>query len=433
MNISIIGTGYVGLVSGVGFAEMGHQVTCVDIDEEKVEMINRGEPPIYEKGLDVLLKEMVSEGRLKATTDTEEAVKNTGITFICVGTPSKSDGDMDLSAVRSASEDIAEAMADKDGYHVVCVKSTVVPGTTEEKVLPILEKSGRKVGEDFGLGMNPEFLREGVALDDFLHPDRIVIGGYDKRSTDKIVEAYEGFQHPKLTTNIRTAEMIKYVSNSLLATKISFANEISRLCEKVGVDVYEVMDGVGMDHRIKRDFLNAGAGFGGSCFPKDVKALVELARYNDIESKILQSVLEVNESQPLHVVEMLEMKLGGLEGKKVALLGLSFKAGTDDTRETRALPMAREMVRKGAVVVGYDPMAMDEFAEEFPEMKMANSVKEALDGADGCMIQNDWDEFKELESEDLTGMKRKLVVDGRRILDPEELGEEIEYVGVGLG
>ncbi len=433
MNISIIGTGYVGLVSGVGFAEMGHEVTCVDIDEEKVEMINRGEPPIYEKGLDKLLKSQVSEGKLTATTDTDGAVKNTDVTFICVGTPSKSDGDMDLSAVRSASEDIADALTDKEGYHVVCVKSTVVPGTTEEKVLPILEKSGKKVGEEFGLGMNPEFLREGVALDDFLHPDRIVIGGYDKRSTDTIAEAYEDFEHPKLITGIRTAEMIKYVSNSLLATKISFANEISRLCEKVGVDVYEVMDGVGMDHRIKRDFLNAGAGFGGSCFPKDVKALVELARYNDIEPKILQSVLEVNESQPRHVVEMLEEKMGGLKGKRIALLGLSFKAGTDDIRETRALPIARELVKKGAEVVGYDPMAMDEFAEEFSEIELVDSISEALDGADGCIIQNDWDEFKGLRSEDFSDMKKKLVVDGRRILDPAELEEGIEYVGVGLG
>ena len=433
MNISIIGTGYVGLVSGVGFADMGHEVTCVDIDEEKVNMINQGEPPIYEKGLDELLKDLVSEGELKATTDTEEAVKNTDITFICVGTPSKSDGDMDLSAVRSASKDIAGALAGKDGYHVVCVKSTVVPGTTEKEVLPILEKSGRNVGEDFGLGMNPEFLREGVALDDFLHPDRIVIGGYDKRSTDKIAEAYEDFYHPKFITSIRTAEMIKYVSNSLLATKISFANEISRLCEKVGVDVYEVMDGVGMDHRIKRDFLNAGAGFGGSCFPKDVKALVELARYKDVEPKILQSVLEVNESQPLHVVEMLEKKLGDLTGKKIAILGLSFKAGTDDTRETRALPMARELVRKGADVFGYDPMAMDEFAEEFSDIELVDSIEEALEGADGCIIQNDWDEFKSMGSDDFKGMERKLVVDGRRILDPEELDEDIEYVGVGLG
>ncbi|MEF8832923.1 MAG: UDP-glucose/GDP-mannose dehydrogenase family protein, partial [Candidatus Thermoplasmatota archaeon] len=281
MNISIIGTGYVGLVSGVGFAKHGHEVICVDIDEEIVDSINNSVPPIYEEGLEELLEKVVDSGNLSATTDLESAVEKTDITFICVGTPSRKDGSIDTSAIEIAAEDVSEALDEKDEYHIVVVKSTVTPGTTDGMVKPLLESKGKTVGEDFGLGMNPEFLREGVALNDFLDPDRIVIGGWDEKSRETIKQVYESFDAPKLVTDIRTAEMIKYTSNALLATKISFANEMSRLCEEVGIDVYDVMDGVGLDHRINRDFLNAGPGFGGSCFPKDVKAIKNLAKEND--------------------------------------------------------------------------------------------------------------------------------------------------------
>lgn len=433
MKISIIGTGYVGLVSGVGFASKGHEVVCVDILEEKVEKINRGEPPIYEKGLDELLREVVSKGKLGATTDTERAIKETDLTFICVGTPSKPHGGVDISAVENAVEDMLPALKRKDEYHVFCVKSTVVPGTTEDKVLPILERSGKIIGEDFGLGMNPEFLREGIALNDFMNPDRIVLGGWDEKTIDVMLKAYSEFEAPKLETDIRTAEMIKYTSNALLATKISFANEISRICERIGIDVYDVMDGVGLDHRINRDFLNAGAGFGGSCFPKDVKALVSFAENSGLKTSLLNSVLSINEEQPVHIIDRVDKIIGGIEDKRVAFLGLAFKGGTDDVRETRALPMVETLIDKGADVIGYDPEATDNFRELLSEkIEYANDISEALEGADVCIIQNDWDEFKGLNGQDLKPMKGKIVIDARRLLDPESLDEDFIYIGVGI-
>ncbi len=433
MKVSIIGTGYVGLVTGVGFAKHGHEVVCVDKDGYKVDMINQAEPPIYEKDLKKLLEKVVSDSKLSATMKTEEAIRDTEITFICVGTPSKEDGSVDTSAVEKVSEEVAGALKKKKEYHVVCVKSTVTPGTTDGKVLPTLEKSGKKVGEDFGLSMNPEFLREGVALDDFLNPDRIVIGGIDQRSQEFVREVYFPFKAPILLTDLRTAEMIKYASNALLATKISFANEVSRLCEKMGIDVYDVMDGVGMDHRINRDFLNAGCGFGGSCFPKDVRALRSLARKEGLKTKILDAVLEVNQEQPLLTVEYLRDELEDLQGKKVAVLGLTFKGGTDDVRMTRALPMVEGLKDEGAEVIVYDPMGMKNFSKLVDGIDYADGIEEALEGADACIIQNDWLEFKALKSEDLAGMRRKVIVDARRILDEEELSENVTYIGVGKG
>ncbi len=432
MRISIIGTGYVGLVSGVGFASKGHDLVCVDIDKEKVDMINRGEAPIYEEGLDELLAGLVTSGKLKATTDTVDAIIDTEITFICVGTPSGGDGGLDLNYVTKASQQVGEALAKKDQYHVVCVKSTVIPGTTDGALLKALEGSSKNVGDDFGLAMNPEFLREGIALKDFLEPDRIVIGGWDKKSMDILSEVYKDFNSTKMFTDLRTAEMIKYVSNALLATKISFANEISRLCEKAGTDVYDVMEGVGLDHRINQQFLNAGCGFGGSCFPKDVRALLKYAEHSGIDMEILSAVLEVNEEQPLHVVNLLEKTLGTVEGKRVVILGLAFKGGTDDVRESRALPMVKELVKKGASVIGYDPEAMKNFSFMVDYIDYADTLEEALQDADACIIQNDWPEFKELSGSDFKVMKNKVVVDGRRLLDPKSLDDDVVYVGVGV-
>ncbi|MFO7990963.1 MAG: UDP-glucose/GDP-mannose dehydrogenase family protein [Thermoplasmata archaeon] len=433
MKISIIGTGYVGLVTGVGLASKGHEVICVDIDSSKVNMINQGVPPIYEEGLEEMLEEVVGDGKLRATEDTDEAVLSTEVTFICVGTPSKDTGEFDLSYVKSAAEDVSNALKEKETYHVVCVKSTVLPGTTDSVVLPILERSGKKVGEDIGLAMNPEFLREGKALPDFLEPDRIVIGGIDEKSSATIEEIYSGFDAPKLVTNLRTAEMIKYTSNALLATKISFANEISRLCEKIGVDVYDVMDGAGMDHRIERRFLNAGAGFGGSCFPKDVKALLGLAEKEGLGANLLRSVLGVNETQPIHVVDLLEEELSGLGDKTIALLGLTFKGDTDDVRESRALPIAEELMKRGALVRAYDPEGKENFSKLIDGITYADSVEDALRDADGCIIQNDWEEFKELNQRSFSEMKNKVIVDGRRILDADAFSDDIIYIGVGRG
>ncbi|MFP4001872.1 MAG: UDP-glucose dehydrogenase family protein [Thermoplasmata archaeon] len=431
MNISIIGTGYVGLVSGVGLAKHGHDVVCVDIDQEIVDSINNAEPPIYEEGLEELLQRVIDSENLTSTTDLKKAVNETEITFICVGTPSGKKGSIDTTALKKASEDISEALEYKEDYHVVVVKSTVTPGTTDSVVKPILEASGKKVGEDLGLAMNPEFLREGVALNDFLEPDRIVIGGWDERSRAKTVEVYDSFEVPKLVTDIRTAEMIKYASNALLATKISFANEMSRICEEVGIDVYDVMDGVGLDHRVKRDFLNAGPGFGGSCFPKDVKAIKNLAEEKDIKAELLKSVLSINDQQPIHTVDILERELGDLEGKNVTVLGLTFKGGTDDIRETRALPIVKSLLERGANVTGYDPEGMDNFAELIDGINYEDSIKEALIDAHACIIQNDWEEFTTLGSDDFGAMRDKVVLDGRRVLDEDKLGQEITYLTVG--
>lgn len=433
MKISIVGTGYVGLVTGAGLADKGNDVICVDIVEEKVDKINRGKPPIYEEGLEGLLKKVVDEGTLKATTDTRQAVLESDITFICVGTPSKEDGSIDTSKVEKAAGDIADGLVEKKGYHVVCVKSTVVPGTTDDSILPILERSGKVVGEDVGLAMNPEFLREGKALDDFLDPDRIVIGGWDEESREMIERVYKRFDCPILTTNLRTAEMIKYASNALLATKISFANEISRICESIGIDVYDVMEGVGMDHRIDRDFLNAGCGFGGSCFPKDVRALIDFAEDLGEDPQIMRAALTVNETQPIHTVELLEDELGSLSEKKIALLGLTFKGDTDDVRESRAVPMAREMIERGALVIGYDPRGMSNFSPLVKGMEYADSIEEALTDAHGCIIQNDWEEFKKLGPSDFDVMKDPVVIDGRRVLDRDGAMEGVKYIGVGSG
>lgn len=431
MKISIIGTGYVGLVSAVGFADHGHEVICVDIEEKKVSSINDGVSPIYEEGLEKKLKKVVRSGRLSATTDIEKAVEKSEITFICVGTPSDEEGKIDTSFLESATEDISKALDGKDEYHVVVVKSTVTPGTTDGIVKETLESGSVEVGKDIGLGMNPEFLREGVALDDFLDPDRIVIGGWDEKSRVTIEKVYEDFDASKLITDIRTAEMIKYTSNALLATKISFANEMSRVCEELGIDVYDVMGGVGLDHRIKRDFLNAGPGFGGSCFPKDVKAIKNLAQERGTKTELLEAVLTINEEQPIHTVKILEKELGGLKGKKVTVLGLTFKGGTDDVRETRALPIVKRLLEKGSKVTGYDPKGMENFSELVDEITFAGSVEEALTDADGCIIQNDWNEFEKLDEEDFEVMSDKVILDGRRVLDEDELSEEITYLRIG--
>ncbi|MFO8109783.1 MAG: nucleotide sugar dehydrogenase, partial [Thermoplasmata archaeon] len=304
------------------------------------------------------------------------------------------------------------------------------PHIGAETVLSILESVGLELGEDFGLGMNPEFLREGMALDDFMNPDRIIIGGVDERSRKILSEIYENFDSPIMITEIKTAEMIKYVSNALLATKISFANEMARLCEKVGADIYQVMDGVGLDHRIERKFLNAGVGFGGSCFPKDVRALIYFSRNKGINPRILESVIKVNEHQPMHAVNMMEDMLGRLSGKRIALLGLAFKGNTDDVRESRAIPMTKELLKRGARIVGYDPMAAENFSQAVSNVEYAETIEEALTGSDGCIIQTDWDEFRDLKEADFSVMRIPVVLDGRRVLDPEEFNR-IRYRTIG--
>ncbi len=429
MKVSIIGSGYVGSVSAACFAELGHEVICIDIDEEKVKQINAGIAPIWEEGLDELLAKY-SQKTLIATSDYDYAVENSDASFICVGTPSGEDGSIDLSIVKAASASLGKAIAKKDHYHVVVVKSTVVPETTEKVVLPMVEEySGKKAGKDFGVVMNPEFLREGKAVYDFMHPDKIVVGAIDERSSFVVSELYRGLDCEVTHTNPRTAEMIKYVNNSLLATKISFANEVGNICKQLGIDTYEVMDAVGTDFRIERQFLNCGAGFGGSCFPKDVKALISKAKEIDYEPQLLNSVVGVNDRQPLKMVEILQKKIGDLKNKRIAILGLAFKNDTDDIRESRSIPVISELLRLEADIAAYDPMAEQSMKELFPEIAYCKSSSEALEEAEGCLIMTEWDEFRNLNKEfDL--MENRVVIDGRHLINPKKISTEIDYEGI---
>lgn len=425
MKISVIGTGYVGTVSAACFAELGHEVICVDIDPLKIDMINRGVPPIYEDGLSELLEKHVGKN-LKATSDYDLAINNSEVSFICVGTPSNHDGKIDLGIVKAASASLGKTLRKKKGYHVIVVKSTVVPETTEKAVLPIIEKeSGKKLGE-FGIAMNPEFLREGKAVHDFMHPDKIVVGSLDKRSGDIVASLYSGINCEVTRTNPRTAEMIKYVNNAFLATKISFSNEVGNICKELGIDTYEVMNAVGKDFRIGPHFLNSGAGFGGSCFPKDVKALIGKAHDVGYEPTLLRSVIAVNEIQPLRMITLLKKKLPDLKGKKIAVLGLAFKNDTDDIRESRSIPVIKELIEEGVQVCAYDRMAIENMKRIFPNIEYCNSAIDALRGSDACLIMTEWSEFKLLDTE-FNVMKNKIIIDGRHMQNPRK---EVDYVGL---
>lgn len=435
LKIAVLGMGYVGLTSGMTYSKHGFRSICTTTTPTKSENLNRGIPPFYEPGLEDLVREMVGNGLLSGSTDNVDVVKRSDVTFICVGTPSLPDGSADLSAVEATAKDIGEALKEKDDYHVVVAKSTIPPGTTENIILPRVERySGKKVGEDFGLCMNPEFLRQGEAVHDSLNPDRIVIGEYDERSGDVLEIIYKDYDCPKMRCDIRAAELIKYAANSLLATKITFANEFSRICEKFNVDVYEVMSGVGMDFRINPLFLNAGCGFGGSCFPKDVNAIVALAKNVGVETPLMDAVLYTNELQPIHFIELIETAVGTLKGKVIAFLGLSFKPNTGDTRETRALPIIKKLYELGATVKAYDPKAIDNFKRLTDLPIEYNEIwDEALRGSDLVVVQSDWKEIREIKAEDFKRLLRNpIVIDGRRTYDPEDLIKNgIKYIGIG--
>jgi UDPglucose 6-dehydrogenase len=406
MRISVVGTGYVGLTTAVGFASKGHHVTSLDIDQKKVKSLRAGKCPIYEPGLSELLNQVMREGRFRAESD-PACLSESDLIFICVGTPSKEDGSIDLTQLRQASEDIARNLGGE--YPVIVVKSTVVPGTTESVVIPTVERvSGRKAGRGFGVCVNPEFLREGKALEDFLHPDRVVIGQLTNREGDLLEGLYRDFGCPILRTNLRTAEMIKYASNAFLAARISLINEIGNLCKLLGIDTREVARGIGLDKRIGPHFLSSGIGFGGSCFPKDVKALIARGREMGYEMKILKAVLEVNENQPLRLIPLLEKHLGRLEGKRIGVLGLAFKPDTDDVREAPSLKIVSHLLKMGAKVRAYDPKAMENFKRYFPNLEYCTSAEEVLD-SDAVLILTEWQEFEKL---DYSG---KIVVDGRGV------------------
>jgi len=413
MKISVVGGGYVGLVTGTCFAELGHDVTIIEIDPEKVRAINNCQPPIYEAGLEDLLKKN-ARGRLHANTG-YESVSSAEIVLIAVGTPPKPDGSANLSYIEAASASIGKALKDNPSYCVVVDKSTVPPGTTEKIIKPAVLKASGKTEKEIGFAMNPEFLREGRAVEDFLNPDRIVIGSSNSRAGERVAEVYKNVKAPVIRTEITAAEMIKYTSNAFLATKISFSNEIGNICKNLGIDVYDVMQGVGLDRRIGPLFLNAGAGFGGSCFPKDVSALVSLAKESGENPVLLESVLKVNEQQPHRMITLLKKRVGSLNGKRIAVLGLAFKDNTDDIRDSRAIPVIHELVHNGAQVAAYDPMAAPNMRKIYPDIEYCSSAADALRGADACLVMTEWSEFSRLDKEfDL--MAYKVIIEGRRIL-----------------
>ena len=443
MNVSIMGTGYVGLVTGACLAEKGHNVTCVDIDQAKVDRINRGESPIVEPGLDELLVRHAGKS-LHATLDARGAVLGSDLTLIAVGTPF--DGQrIDLTYVKECARTIGKALAEKKGYHCVVVKSTVVPGTTDGVVLPILEEaSGKQAGPDFGVGMNPEFLTEGEAVSDFMDPDRIVLGGIDAKSQDALEALYAPFHDaPRLRTNNSTAEMIKYASNAMLATLISFSNELANLGAAIGgIDSVEVMRGLHMGRYLspivdgKRvepsvvSFLMAGCGFGGSCLPKDVSALVAHGRSHELPMDLLASVLAVNAQQTSQIFRLLGKHFPSLSGKRVSVLGLSFRPETNDMRESPAIPIVRRLLKEGAIVAAYDPAAAAEARQLFGDsVSVASTLEQALEGADAVVLVTRWKEFGRVPELLARNGRPPVLVDGRRMLDKDKVAR---YEGIGL-
>lgn len=407
MRISVIGAGYVGLVTGACLAKLGNQVNFIDINEEKLEAINTNRTlPIYEEGLEKLL----GQASIEASSDYLKTL-DSDIIFICVGTLPDASGLISLEEVTEATQRIATTLKRRDNYCVVTMKSTVTPGTTEELVIPILEESGKKAGEDFGVCMCPEFLREGQAIYDFMNPARIIIGEYDGMSGDMLSKLYRSYNVPILRTNLKVAEMIKLASNTFLATKISFINEIGNICKQLGIDTYQVANGMGLDDRIGDKFLNAGIGFGGSCLPKDLRILIASAKQLGYEARILKEVLDLNNEQALKPVELLQKHIS-IKGATIGILGLAFKPGTDDIRESRAIEIVRALLKEGALVKAYDPMAVANFKKLFPDI--AYVTKEEVLDCDAVLILTEWLEFNELD------YRGKIIIDGRRVLKAEE-------------
>ena len=442
-GVAVVGTGYVGLVTAVGLAELGHTATCIDIDERKVAALNHGESPIFERGLEPLLRRNLGS-RLRATTDLAAAVADSELTFICVGTPSRPDGSIDVSFVQQAAEQIGAALAATTGFHAVIVKSTVVPGTSDQVVRPACERtSGKRAGVDFGIGVNPEFLTEGQAVDDFLRPDRIVIGG-DSQTVAALHELYAGFDGvPIVQTNAATAEMIKYASNAMLATAISFANEIANLGSAIGgIDTVEVMRGVHLSRYLTTrlsdgttvtaplsSFYEAGCGYGGSCLPKDVAALATRGRQAGSPLPLLEAVADINDRQPARLVDLLRRELGPLAGRRITVLGLAFKPDTDDVRSSPSFPVLRLLREFRAEITVHDPVVGPETLDGLDEVTYTADLADAVKQADAVVIITRWDDYRRLP--ELIGQldPQPVVVDGRRMLERTSVPS---YIGIGL-
>jgi UDPglucose 6-dehydrogenase len=431
MRICVVGSGYVGLVTGACLADFGMAVTGVDKDAAKVETLRNGEIPIYEPGLDAIVAKNMREGRLRFTTELGPAIEEAQAVFIAVGTPPLPGGGADLTFIRQVAESIGKHL---NGYKVVITKSTVPTGTGRMVEAIIREVHGGP--HDFAVVSNPEFLREGSAIEDFMQPDRVVIGTRDPRAAEVMMDIYAPLKAagvPFVVTDVETAELIKYASNGFLATKISFINEIALLCEALGADVEVVSRGMGLDNRIGPKFLHAGPGFGGSCFPKDTRAVAQIAQDCGHEFRIIEAVLTVNDATKARMVGKIHDAFGGLAGKTVALLGLAFKPNTDDMRESPAIPIAQGLLAGGARVRAYDPAAMEAARADLPEVEMVEGVDEAVEGADGIVIATEWNQFRSLEWARIRSMlTAPIVVDLRNLYDPKKMAAAgFHYVSIG--
>jgi len=429
-NIAVIGVGYVGLVTGTCFADLGNRVIGLDINTEKVKNLKNGVMPIYEPGLQEMVNRNISAGRLKFTTSYKEALKDVEFVFIAVGTPEAVDGDADLQYVRAAAEEIARTM---ESPLVIINKSTVPVGTGDWVSDIISENQPDPI--PFSVVSCPEFLREGSAIPDFMNPARTVLGSTDLDAAERVAHLHLPLRAPIVITDLRTAEMIKYASNAFLATKISFINEIANICESLGADVKEVAAGMGYDPRIGPHFLEAGLGYGGSCFPKDVKALDYMAGKNGNQSRLLKAVMEVNDERRSMLVEKTKHELGDLKDKVIGLMGLTFKPNTDDLRDAPALDIARQLLKEGAQLKGYDPVGMPGAKNEIPEIQMAENPYDLVSDCDAIIICTEWNEFKHLDLKRIVvAMRQPVVVDGRNIYDPVQMTSHgFRYLGIGRG
>lgn len=425
MQVSIVGSGYVGTTIAACFADLGHEVINIDIDEDIVETINSGTPPIHEDGLSELVAEHVGQdgtGRLRATTE-YDAILDTNATFLCLPTPQNDDGSIDLSIMEAGAVQLGKTLKATADWHTVVVKSTVVPGSTEDVITPILEEESKKTaGDDFGVGMNPEFLREGTAVHDFIHPDKIVLGADDDRALSDMHAIFEPLVTktgaPVVETDTRTAEMIKYANNTFLAAKVSLINDIGNICKKYDIDAYEVADAIGLDDRISERFLRSGLGWGGSCFGKDVAAITTAAQEREYNPAMLRAAVEINDRQPDRLLSLMDDHVD-VHGKQVTVLGLSFKPGTDDIRNSRAIPVINGLLERGADVIAYDPVAAENMRKHFPDITYASSASTALDGAVAALVVTDWEEITKLHVE-FDAMAMPVVIDGRRAIDRRE-------------
>lgn len=429
-QITVIGVGYVGLVTAACFSDLGNKVIALDIDEKKIAGLKRGEMPIYEPGLKELVERNVEAGRLEFTTTYENALKESEFVFICVGTPSGADGEAELKYVAAAAKDIAEHMNEQ----LIIINKSTVPVGTGDWVADIVSANQAKPVK-FSVVSCPEFLREGYAIADFMSPHRTVLGSLEREAADKVAQLHLPLRAPIVITDLRTAEMIKYASNAFLATKISFINEIANICETLGADVKEVAAGMGFDDRIGTRFLRAGIGYGGSCFPKDVKALAFMAEEMGVEPRILHSVMETNDERRIRVVKQVEDLLGDLKDRTVGLLGLAFKENTDDMRDAPSIDVANYLLEHGAKVRAYDPAAMDAAKPMLPDVEMMKGPYDLAKDCDALIVVTDWNEFKQLDLERLKkAMKQAMIVDGRNIYDPDKMNQlGFTYRGVGRG